>query len=89
MISLGRFFTRNDDSQVARVTLWFFLGPMDVPIQVWHLTENMRKDFSEHDQMQDPMTENQFARLGMMSQIAKQVGMDCPKIPDSIYVTHL
>ena len=29
-----------------------FLAQMDVPIQVWHMVEIMRRDFSEQHQMQ-------------------------------------
>ena len=60
-----------------------FLAQMDVPIQVWHMIEIMRNNFNEQHMYQAPITENQLGTMRMMSQIAEQVGMDYPEVPDS------
>ena len=36
--------------------------------------------------MQVPITDNQLGTMEMVSQIAEQVGMDYPEVPDSRYV---
>ena len=63
-----------------------FLARMDIPIQVWHMVEVMRRDFSEHHMMQVPITENQLGTMQMMAEVSEHVGMNYPEIPDSRYV---
>ena len=63
-----------------------FLARMEIPIQVWHLVEVMRRDFSEHHMMQVPITENQLGTMEMMEEVSEHVGMNYPEIPDSRYV---
>ena len=48
--------------QVRETVCGVFLARMDIPIQVWHMVEVMRRDFSEHHMMQVPITENQLLR---------------------------
>ena len=64
----------------------FFLVQLDVPIQVWHMIEIMRRDFSERHRMQAPITENQLQTTLKITQIAEQIGIDCFDFPDSRYV---
>ena len=64
----------------------FFLAQLDVPIQVWHMIEIMRRDFSERHRMQAPITENQLQTTLKITQIAEQIGIDCFDFPDSRYV---
>ena len=59
---------------------------MDIPIQVWHMVEVMRRDFNEHHVTQVPMTENQLEEMQMMEEISDHVGMSYPEIPDSRFV---
>ena len=59
---------------------------MDVPIQVWHMVEVMRRDFNEHHMTQVPMTENQLEEMQMMEEFSEHVGMNYPEIPDSRFV---
>ena len=63
-----------------------FLARMDIPIQVWHLVEMMRRDFNEHQMKQVPMTENQFEEMQMMDEVSDHVRMNYPEIPDSRFV---
>ena len=57
------------------------------PTQVWYMIEIMRRDFSEHQEMQVLVTETQRGPMEMMSQITELVGMDYLDVPDSGYVT--
>ena len=59
---------------------------MDIPIQVWHMVEVMRRDFNEHHMMQVPITENQLGTTQMMGEVSDHVGMSYPEIPDSRYL---
>ena len=56
---------------------------MDIPVQVWHMVEVMRRDFNEQHMMQVPITENQLGTLQMMEEVSDHVGMNYPEIPDS------
>ena len=49
--------------QVRESVSGVFLVRMDIPIQVWHMVEVMRRDFKEHHMMQVPMTENQLGEM--------------------------
>ena len=60
-----------------------FLARMDIPIQVWHMVEVMRRDFNEHHMTQVPMTENHLEEVQMMEEFSDHVGMNYPEIPDS------
>ena len=73
-------------SKVREKISGVFLARMDITIQVWHLVEVMRRDFSEHNITQVPMTENHFGEMQMMEEVAEHVGMNYPDTPDSIYV---
>ena len=72
--------------QVGETVSGVFLARMDIPIQVWHMQEVMRRDFSEHHMMQVPNTENQLGTMQMMAEVSEHVGMNYPEIPDSRYV---
>ena len=59
---------------------------MDIPIQVWHMVEVMRRDFNEHHLTQVPPTENQLGEMQMMEERTEHVGMNYPETPDFRYV---
>ena len=63
-----------------------FLARMDIPIQVWHMVEVMRRDFNEHHMTQVPITENQSGTMQMIKEVSKHVGMNYPEIPGSKFV---
>ena len=56
---------------------------MDIPIQVLHMAELIRRDFNEHHMTQVPTTENQFEEMRMTEEFSDHVGMNYPEIPDS------
>ena len=61
-----------------------FVARLDIPIQVWHIVEVMRRDFNEHHMTQEPsITENQPGTMQMLKEKSEDVGMDYPEIPDS------
>ena len=72
--------------QVRETVCGVFLARMDIPIQVWHMVEVMRRDFNDHHITQVPPTENQLAEMQMMEEVAEHVGMNYPEIPASRYV---
>ena len=72
--------------QVREKVSGVFLARLDIPIQVWHMVEVMRRDFNEHHMMQVPITENQLGTMQMMEEVSEHVGMNYPEIPDSRYV---
>ena len=72
--------------QVREKVSGVFLARMDIPIQVWHMVEVMRRDFNEHHMMQVPITENQLGTMQMMGEVSDRVGMSYPEIPDSRFV---
>ena len=74
--------------KVLKSIAGIFLAQKNVSIQVCHIIEIMRRDFSEHHQMQVPITESPLETMTKMSQIAEQVCLDYPEIPDK-YVTEL
>ena len=53
-----------------------FLARMDIPIQVWHMVEVMRRDFSEHHMTQVPTIEDQLEEMQMTEEISDHVGMN-------------
>ena len=73
-------------TQVRETVSGVFLARMDIPIQVWHMVEVIRRDFNEHHMMQVPITENQLGTMQMMAEVSDHVGMNLPKIPDSKFV---
>ena len=62
--------------QVRETVSGVFLARMDIPIQVWHMVEVMRRDISEHHMMQVPITENQPGTMQMMEEVSEHVGMN-------------
>ena len=72
--------------QVRETVTGVFLARMDIPIQVWHMVEVMRRDFNVHHMMQVPITENQLGTMQMMEEVSEHVGMNYPEILDSRYV---
>ena len=72
--------------QVRETVSGVFLARMDIPIQVWHMVEVMRRDFNEHHMTQVPMTENQLEEMLMMEGVSDHVGMIYSDIPDSRFV---
>ena len=65
--------------QVRETVSGVFLARMDIPIQVWHMVEVMRRDFNEHHMTQVPMTENQLEEMQMMEEVSDHVGMNYPR----------
>ena len=72
--------------QVRETVSGVFLARMDIPIQVWHMVEVMRRDFNEHHMMQVPITEIQLEEMQMMGEVSDHVGMNYPLIPDSRFL---
>ena len=72
--------------QVRQTVSGVVLARIDIPIQVWHMVEVMRRDFNEHHMMQVPITENQLGTMQMMAEVSEHVGMNCLEIPDSRFV---
>ena len=72
--------------QVRKTVSEVFLARMDIPIQVWHMVEVMRRDFNEQHLMQVPITENQLEEMQMMEEVSDHVGMIYSEIPDSRFV---
>ena len=75
--------------QVRETVSGVFLARMDIPIQVWHMVEEMRGDFNEHHMTQVPMTENQLEEMQMMEDVSDHLGMNYCEIPDSRFVAQL
>ena len=71
--------------QVRETSSGVFLVRMDIPIQICHMVEVMRRDFNKHHMMQVPMTENKFGELQMKDEVAEHVRMNYPDTPDSRY----
>ena len=57
--------------QVWDTSSGVFLARMDIPIQVWHMVEVMRRDINEHHMMQVPLTENQLREKQLKEEVAK------------------
>ena len=72
--------------QVRETVSGVFLTRMDIPIQVWHMVEVMRRHFNENHMMQVPITKNQLETMQMMEEVSDRVGMNYPEIPDSRFV---
>ena len=72
--------------QVRETVCGIFLARTDIPIQVWHMVEVMRRDFNEHHIIQVPPTENQLGEMQMIEEVAEHVGMKGPETPGSRYV---
>ena len=72
--------------QVRETVCGVFLARMDIPIQIWHMVEVMRRDFNEHHITQVPPTENQLGEMPMMEEVDEHVGMNYPETPDSRFV---
>ena len=72
--------------QMRETVCGVFLARMDIPIQVWHMVEVMRRDFNEHHMTQVPMTDNQLEEMQMMEEVSDHVGMNYREIPDSRFV---
>ena len=70
--------------QVRETVSGVFLAQMDIPIQVWHMVEVMRRDFSEHHMMQVPITENQLGTMQMMGEVSDHVGMNYPVVAQPV-----
>ena len=71
--------------QVRETVSGVFLARMDIPIQVLHMVEVMRRDFNDHHLMQVRMTENQLGEMQIKEQVSEHVGMNYPETPDSRY----
>ena len=67
-------------NQVRETVSGVVLARMDIPIQVCHMVEVMRRDFNEHHLMQVPMTENQLGEMQMTEEVAEHVGMNYPTL---------
>ena len=50
------------------------------------MVEVMRKDFTEHQMFQVPITENHFGTMQMMEEISDHVGINYAEFPDSRFV---
>ena len=71
--------------QVRDTVSGVFIARMDIPIQVWHTVEVMRRDFNEHHMTQVLITENQHGTIQMMEEVAEHVAINYPEIPDPRY----
>ena len=69
--------------QVRETVCGVFLARMDIPIQIWHMVELMRRGFSEYHIKQVPMTENQLGDMQMMEEVAEHMGNNYPDTPVS------
>ena len=58
-----------------------FLVRMDIPIQVWHMVEVMRRGFNEHHITKVPLTVNQLGEMQMMEEKGRAGGNELPRIP--------
>ena len=68
-------------------TVWgVFFAQMDIPIQIWHMVEEKRRNFNERHMMQEPITEKQLGSMQMIEEVSEHVGMNYLKILDSRYV---
>ena len=67
-------------TQVRETVCGVFPARLDIPIQVWHMVEVMRRDFSEQHTKQVPMTVNQLGEMQMMEEVAEHVGTNYPKL---------
>ena len=76
------------DIKVLELVSGIFLAQKNVSIQMCHIIEIMRRDFSEHHQMQVPITESPLETMTKMSQIAEQISLEYPEILDN-YVAEL
>ena len=72
--------------EVRETFCGFFLARIDIPIQVWHMMEVMRRYFNENHKVQVPPAENQLGEMQMMEEVAEHVGLNYPETPDSRYV---
>ena len=68
--------------QVRETISEVFLARMEIPIQVWHMVEVIRRNFNEHHMTHVPMTENQLNEMQLMKEVSDHVGMNYPEIPD-------
>ena len=76
-------------TQVQETDSGVFVARIDIPNQVWHMVEVMRRDFKEHHMTQVPMTENQLGEMQMMEEVVEHVGMNYREIFDSRFVVQL
>ena len=67
--------------QVRETVSGVFLTRMDIPIQVWHMVEVMRRDFNKHHVTQAPMAENQLEEMPMMEEVSHHVGILMRNLP--------
>ena len=72
--------------QVRETVSGGFLARMDIPIQIWHMVELMRRDFNEHHMIQVPITENQLGTVQTMEEVTEHVGLNYLEIFDSRFV---
>ena len=72
--------------QVRETVCGVFMARMDIPIQIWHMVEVMRRDFNEHHITQVPTTGNQLGEMQTLEEVAEHVGMNYLETPDSRYV---
>ena len=56
---------------------------MEIPIQICHVLEVMRRDFNQHHMIQLPITENQLGTTKNMEEASEHVGLNYPETPDS------
>ena len=72
--------------QVRETISGAFLAQMDIPIQVWHTVEKIRKDFNEHHMTKLPIRENQLGAMQMMEEVSEHGKMNYPAITDSRFL---
>ena len=72
--------------QVRRTVSKNFLARMDIPIQVWHMVEVMRRGFNGHHMTQVPITDHHLGTMQMMEEVSDHVGMNYPDTFVSRYV---
>ena len=62
--------------QVRETVSGVFLAQTDIPTQVWHMVEIIRRDFNEQHMTQVLITENQLGTMQMMEEVSEHVGMN-------------
>ena len=73
--------------QVRETVSGVFLAQTDIPTQVWHMVEIIRRDFNEQHMTQVLITENQLGTMQMMEEVSEHVGMNTPRFL-TLYMWH-
>ena len=72
-------------NQISRDLFWSY-PRKDIPIQVWHIVEVLRRDLNEHLMTEVPKTVNQLVEKQTMEEVPEHVGLNYTHIPGFRYV---